>query len=243
MVQITSSVLLAALLAAPSLAAPITADYENLSARDPRIRTALRAVGKHITSNRVAAVADVAAAAGTITATTKSGLPATSRLWKISGGAVKVAAWALSGRELDELDLSERDLKLLDELIAREPTFRAIARKVKKVFTSGRVGAAADVAGAAATVTAASQQPQKREKFDDFELSARELEDLEELALREPTFRAIAKRVKISPPRGSALPPTLLVLALPSPPPGSKHENSLSSSPATTPLTSSINWI
>ncbi|KAJ3504654.1 hypothetical protein NLJ89_g7827 [Agrocybe chaxingu] len=53
MVKITTSVALAAILVAPSIAAPIAADYEYIDAREPqRLRAAISKIGKLFTSNR-----------------------------------------------------------------------------------------------------------------------------------------------------------------------------------------------
>ncbi|CAA7258517.1 unnamed protein product [Cyclocybe aegerita] len=206
MVKITTSVVLAAILVAPSIAAPIAADYQYIDAREPQgLRAAVSKIGKLFTSKRVAAGASVAAAAGGIAGVIKSSQsekpaardleeleelaarePIFGKLFgaakKIGGGALKVAAGALSGRELEELEeLAARDD--IQELLARDLRIRTALRAVGKHITSSRVAAAAGAAGAAGTIAATAK-------------SRRDLEEVEELAARDPRIRAALGAVR-----------------------------------------------
>ncbi|CAA7258474.1 unnamed protein product [Cyclocybe aegerita] len=164
MVQITSSILLVALLAAPSFAAPISGDYEDLSAREPqRLRAALSRVGKLFTSNRVAAAAGVASAAGVIAEELATREPIFGKIFR---GVKKVAGTALNVAG----SLTQRELDQLNELAEREPIFGKILFK-----------AARKVAGVAAGALSGRE-------LDEAELFARDLSFLEDLIARDFEF-------------------------------------------------------
>ncbi|CAA7264261.1 unnamed protein product [Cyclocybe aegerita] len=110
---------------------------------------------------------------------------------KVAGGAVQVAAGALSGREYDDVEeFTARELEIMDELEARDPFLGKIFRKVKGFF-KGKSAAAA-----AAEPAAEEQQPAARE-YDDFEeFTVRDLELMDELEARNPFLGKIFRKVK-----------------------------------------------
>jgi hypothetical protein len=101
----------------------------------------------------------------------------------------KVASFVL--RE-DAEKLSQRDLEYLEDLSTREPSVRSFFRKVKNFFKPSNIDKAADTAKAISNFV---REDVDERDIDFEEVSARELEDLEELAARDPTFGSIFRNL------------------------------------------------
>ncbi|KAF9528363.1 hypothetical protein CPB83DRAFT_854480 [Crepidotus variabilis] len=130
------------------------------------------------------------------------------KIGKVAGPAARIASNFireedddLFAREdlLDLLDISERDFDELEELAARDPKFRfgKIFKKIK-----GVVGKVAKFAGPAAKMASNFIREEDvavyaREDVSDFlDLSERELDEMEELAARDPKFGKFFKKIK-----------------------------------------------
>jgi hypothetical protein len=102
----------------------------------------------------------------------------------------KVAGFVL--RE-DAEELSQRDLEYLEDLSTREPSVGSFFRKVKNFFNPSNIDKAANTAKTISNLVREDVDDlvERDVAFEEEELSARELEDLQELAARDPTFGTI----------------------------------------------------
>jgi len=93
----------------------------------------------------------------------------------------------------DAEELSQRDLEYLEDLSTREPSIRSFFRKVKNVFSPSNIDKAANTAKTISNVLRedVDDLAERGVDFEEEELSAREFEDLEDLAARDPTFGSI----------------------------------------------------
>jgi len=185
MVQ-TTSVALFCLLLAPSLAAPITngqhARAEELTERDPNFfRSAFRAVRKVATPSNV-----MKAAAGLV----------------FRNDAEDISQRDLESPESivnlvirdNELQLTDRDVEYLKDLAARDPNwFSSAFRAVKKVVTPPNIMKAGKFAAGLIF-----REDEMSQRDDEFQLTERDIEFLQDLAARNPNwfssaFRAVKK--------------------------------------------------
>jgi hypothetical protein len=107
----------------------------------------------------------------------------------------KVASLVL--RE-DAEDLSQRDMEYLEDLSTREPSVKSFIRKVKDFIRPSNVNKAARTVKAIHRLLRREDADGLAERdvaFEEEELSARELEDLEDLAARDPTFGSIFRNL------------------------------------------------
>jgi hypothetical protein len=106
----------------------------------------------------------------------------------------KVASFVL--RE-DAEELSQRDLEYLEDLSAREPSVGSFFRKVKNFFKPSNIDKAANTAKEISNLVREDVDDlvERDIDFEEEELSARELENLEDLAARDPTFGSIFRNL------------------------------------------------
>ena len=107
----------------------------------------------------------------------------------------KVASLVL--RE-DAEELSQRDLEYLEDLSTREPGVKSFFRKVKNFFRPSNVDKAAKTIKTLDGLLPREDADGLAERdiaVEEEELSARELEDLEDLAARDPTFGSIFRNL------------------------------------------------
>ncbi|CAA7258466.1 unnamed protein product [Cyclocybe aegerita] len=221
MVQITSSIVLAALLAAPSFAAPVAEDWDELSARDPRIAAALGKIKKVFTADRVAAAAGVAGAGGVIAGAVKSrdldfddleirdpAIGATlGKIKKVlsskriatvagvasAGGVIAGAAKKSSSSSTPSSQPAARDLDF-DDLEIRDPAIAATLGKIKKVLSSKRIATVAGVASAGGVIAGAAKKSSSSSSSSS-QPAARDL-DFDDLEIRDPRIAAALGKIK-----------------------------------------------
>jgi hypothetical protein len=107
----------------------------------------------------------------------------------------KVASLVL--RE-DAEDLSQRDMEYLEDLSTREPSIKSVIGKIKDFIRPSNVNKAARTVKAIHRLLRREDADGLAERdvaFEEEELSARELEDLEDLAARDPTFGSIFRNL------------------------------------------------
>ncbi|PPQ80544.1 hypothetical protein CVT25_001578, partial [Psilocybe cyanescens] len=104
----------------------------------------------------------------------------------------------------DEPVLSQRDFdsEYLEDLAAREPSFGSFFKKVKNFFNPHNIDKAASTAKEASKFAGMLKRQDDRDlverTFDEFseQLTAREMEVMEELAARDPRFGSFFKKIK-----------------------------------------------
>jgi ribosomal protein L20 len=186
--MVASSALVALLLVVPSLAIPVALPTEPLAARD------------------VVSMEEIAELAARDPNFFKSIARFAKKAVHVAMPVARVAAGVLlrrediesefSARDFEGLDLSERDLALLEDLAVRDPNFfKSIARFAKKA-----VHVAMPVARVAAGVLLRREDVEAEFSARDFEgldLSERDMAVLQELAVRDPNFfKSIARFAK-----------------------------------------------
>lgn len=208
MVQITSSVLIAFLLVAPSLALPVLtqeefeARAEELAARDPSFGSIFRKIKK--IARPAASIASLVLREEApeayerdfedvdfeeMLARDPSFGSFFRKIKKIARPAAGIASLVLREESPEAYERAFDDIDF-EELAARDPSFKSIFGKIKSAFTKKNVqkveGVASKVGKIADLVI----------RDEDAELLERDLEDLEELAARDPSFGSIFRKIK-----------------------------------------------
>jgi len=187
MVQISNTVIVAFLLVAPSLAIPVSkgqdfqireaditardVEYlDDLAARDPSFGSFFRKVKNFFKPSRIDKAVNTVKEAE-----------------KLASMLKRDDSLDFFQRGFDQDDVEEftaRDLEELEELAARDPKFGSFFRKIKHFANFSNLKKVASVAGLALR------------EDDGEELTARDFEDLEELATRDPSFGSFFRKVK-----------------------------------------------
>ncbi|CAA7271184.1 unnamed protein product [Cyclocybe aegerita] len=187
MVQITS-VVLAALLIAPSLAVPVI-NGQQLEAREDAL--AVREPSSEYDIGLELSERDLE---DILERDPNFFKKAFKKIKKIATPANigKVASFVV--RDLEDVEFSERDLQELEELIERDPSFfKKAFKKIKKIAKPSLLGKAAGIAGNFIREDALTTLSER---------DIADLEELEELAARDPNFfkKAFKKIKKIATP-------------------------------------------
>lgn len=98
--------------------------------------------------------------------------------------------------------LSRRDLEYLEDLALREPSIGSFFRKIKHFFSPHNIDKAADATKEASKIASMLKREDAEDlygrSFEDFaeQLTERELDDMQELAVRDPRFGSFFKKIK-----------------------------------------------
>jgi len=176
MVQISNTLVVALLLVTPSLSIPLSKEQDlptravEIAARDPSFGSFFRKVKNFFSPSHIEKAANTAKEAS-----------------KLASMLKREDSSDLFERSLYLNDMEEftaRDLEDLEALAARDPSFGSFFRKIKHFANFNNLKKAASVASLVV-------------REDDMEeFTARDLEDLEELAARDPKFGSFFRKIK-----------------------------------------------